>query len=210
MTDPNSTHLVLVVDSSSSMRSICKEAKDTLNNFVTEQRKVPGKATVTYAHFASKVETVFDNVPLDTVGEIPLEPMGMTALNDAFGMTIDRVGRGIAALPEHKRPGKVLFILVTDGFENASREYSKATVKKLVHHQQEKYSWDFVFVGANQDAILAGAEYGINRDSTLSFNANANGTYAVGAAMNTYATSTRSGLAGAFTEQERLAAVANK
>ncbi len=100
----------------------------------------------------------------------------MTALYDAVGRTINSVGQKLAALPENERPDQVIFVILTDGFENASREFSAVKISEMIRHQTEKYGWEFVFIGANQDAVLSAQQIGIKAGAALTYAANAKGT----------------------------------
>jgi hypothetical protein len=118
----------------------------------------------------------------------------MTALYDALGKTINTVGQELAALDESERPGLVQFVIITDGMENASREFTSDAVKNLITHQTEKYNWDFVFVGSNQDAVLTASTLGISAGSALTYD---NATVgAASASWGDYVTTTRSFGAG--------------
>jgi hypothetical protein len=119
----------------------------------------------------------------------------MTALYDAIGKTINTVGRELADLDESERPGLVQFVIITDGMENASREFTSDAVKNLITHQTEKYNWDFVFIGSNQDAVLTASTLGISAGSALTYD---NATVgAASASLGDYVTTTRSFGAGA-------------
>lgn len=100
---------------------------------------------------------------------------GCTALYDAICTGIDELGARFAAMPEADRPDAVVFAILTDGFENASREYTVKDVKKRIAHQTEKYSWEFRFLAANQDAVLTGAEMGLGAHACMSFDATGEG-----------------------------------
>ena len=100
----------------------------------------------------------------------------MTALLDAVGRTINSVGERLNKTPEEERPGHVIFAITTDGYENASHEFTKAKVKEMIEHQQDKYSWTFMFLGANIDAVSEGASLGINTDFAKKYTASSIGT----------------------------------
>jgi len=103
-------------------------------------------------------------------------PRGSTALLDVMGRTIVDTGSRLSSLSEEDRPDNVIFVIVTDGHENASREFTASSVFDMVKHQTENYSWNFVYLGANQDAIAVGASLGIRRGSSISYSATAAGT----------------------------------
>jgi hypothetical protein len=138
------------------------------------------------------------------------EPRGSTALFDAIGRTLVATGARLNAMPATQRPGKVLFVIQTDGYENASREFRAQQIQEMIAHQRDKYGWQFVFLGANQDAIMSAAQFGIPPGSALSYGATANGTMAafdiLGARTQAYrAASTLADAAKAwvFSDEER-------
>lgn len=167
MPDNDLTEIILVVDRSGSMASIQADASGGLNNFIKEQREMPGRANVTLVQFDTVYEKLLDNVPIQRVDKYKLEPRGATALLDAMGRTIIDVGTRLHHTPEHQRPGKVVMVIVTDGEENSSREFAKEKVFEMVRHQQEKYQWQFIFLAANQDAIQVAHTYGIMHASNF-------------------------------------------
>jgi hypothetical protein len=118
---------------------------------------------------------------------------GSTALLDAVGKTINEAGSRLAGMPEGMRPGKVIFVITTDGLENASREFSYGQVKALITQQTEKYGWEFIFMGANIDVAAEGGKLGIKPDRSLSFTASAAGIGVAFSAMNGLASAIRAG-----------------
>src|SRR5262249_53284967 len=111
--------------------------------------------------FDTVYEFVHNAIPLRTVPQCTLEPRGNTALLDAVGRAIVETGERLRALPEEERPGLVVFVVVTDGQENSSKEYTKARVREMIEHQQNVYKWQFVYLGANQDAFAEAGGMGI-------------------------------------------------
>ncbi|WP_167043494.1 vWA domain-containing protein [Salinibacterium sp. ZJ454] len=202
MTDPNYTALLLVVDRSGSMHSIRDEMVGALTTLVTEQAAAPGLLTVDLVQFDNKIEQVFSLADPATV-TIELEPRGGTALFDAIGIAITEFGRTLAAMPEHARPSTVQVVIVTDGDENSSQEYSLELVRKLVTAQSNKYGWDFVFLGANQDAVMTGRALGIDADSALTFEAAPDQVAFSSRAVSRYMTDLRGGTRTGFTQAER-------
>lgn len=169
MTDPNYTHLAILVDRSGSMSAIASAAEEALRSMLTEQIALPGKLTVTLAQFDTEYEVVLDRVDgLDVSDALDwsLQPRGMTALHDAMGKLIFVTGAELANLPEEERPGKVIVVIVTDGLENSSREWSGPAVKELVERQTEKFAWQFLYIGANQDAVAVGSALGVTNNMT--------------------------------------------
>lgn len=149
------TEIVLILDESGSMQSQTGKVLEGYNEFIDLQKKTPGEAKFTLIKFDTKYDIVYNgidikNVPLLT-NEI-YQPGGMTALLDATGRAIDEVGKRLSNLNENERPEKVIFCIITDGEENSSREYTSKQVSEKIAHQEEKYNWQFIFIGANQDS----------------------------------------------------------
>ncbi len=144
------THLTLVVDRSGSMSSIRTDAEGGIKTLLTEQFAEDGKLTVTLVDFDETSNTVtrFSDAPI----EYHLQPRGCTALFDAVGSEIIRTGQDLAALPEDQRPDQVLFVVVTDGQENSSREFPIERVRELIAQQRDQYKWVFQFLGADESA----------------------------------------------------------
>lgn len=169
------TEIVVVLDRSGSMAKIRKDMEGGFDSFIGEQRKLPGECSVTLAQFDDRYEIVYSGKPLADVPPLSLEPRGATALLEAICKTIDATGARLSALPVDQRPERVLFVIVTDGEENASSpEFTLAMVLEMVKRQTEKYSWQFVFFGADQDAIATAAKMGI--PVATNFAANSTGT----------------------------------
>ncbi len=176
MTKPNSTEIVFVVDRSGSMTGIAADMQGGFDAFIAKQRKVAGECKVTLVRFDTEYEIVYSSTPLDQVAALVLEPRGSTALLDALGRTIDSVGRRLGGLPEAERPSQVLFVVVTDGQENASHEYGRKLIFDMITHQREKYGWEFVFLGANQDSIASAQGIGISVTNSVTFKPTSRGT----------------------------------
>jgi hypothetical protein len=205
------TDITLIVDRSGSMASIAEESRNGIKTFVEEQKKVAGACVLSLVQFDNEIERPFTAKPLDEVGAIPLEPRGATALLDAIGSTIEATGVRLAAMPEDQRPGREMIVIITDGHENASLLYDQAKVFEMISHQRDVYQWDFVFLGANQDAIATASKIGIANANALSYAADAAGTNAVWAATAgnvARARSTGSAMAAiAYSEAQRSAAM---
>ena len=179
MSKENSTLIAVVLDRSGSMSSLRESTVAGLNQFLRGQREVVGEVKFHLVQFDDQYEIHRDMADLRAIPDLTQEdfqPRGSTALFDAIGRTIQDVGARLAATPENLRPSKVVFVVQTDGFENASREYSQGRIQDMIKHQREKYSWDFVFLGANQDAILSGGALGFLPGQSLSYNANVGST----------------------------------
>ena len=153
----NSTEMVFVLDRSGSMSGLAADTIGGFNELIEKQKKIEGDAYVTTVLFDHEYEVLHDHVALGEVAPLTDKEYfarGSTALLDAVGRTIDSVGARLAAAPEEERPEHVVFVITTDGRENSSREYTAKQVREMVEHQQQKYSWQFVFLGANMDGNL--------------------------------------------------------
>jgi len=163
--DKNLTEVVVIADRSASMNMVASEARTGFNNFLEEQKKCKvGRCVMTYVQFNTDYDIVHAGVPVESVeplNEFNYRPEGWTALYDAVGRAIDEVGSRLSNTPEAQRPGNVIFVIMTDGQENASREYTREQVKQKIEHQQTTYSWSFVFLGQNIDAAHAGGRIGL-------------------------------------------------
>lgn len=161
MTDKNLTEIIVVLDRSGSMSTIQADMIGGFARFVQEQQALPGDCRMSLYRFDTEYEACFENRPLAEVPELPLEPRGGTALLDAVGKTINAVGRRLRSTPEHKRPGGLVFMIITDGEENSSREFKLASVKKMIEHQTKKYNWQFLYLGADVNSFSAASGMGI-------------------------------------------------
>lgn len=202
LTKQDYTALVFVVDRSGSMWGIAEDMEGGISALLESQQELPGTLTVDFVRFDNVVETVYSFADPANV-KIKVEPRGGTALYDAVGQTINRFGAELAALPEDERPENVIFSIVTDGYENASREFTGEKIQEMVKHQTDEYGWNFMYLGANQDAVFVAQTLGIAAGGALTYNtANVRGMTQT---FDSYVTQTRSGLAAGFTEQDRLA-----
>ena len=167
----------LVLDRSGSMRSILEPTIRAFNDFVNAQKALPGAAHLYFVQFDNEYELLYDgdlrNAPELNAGVYI--PRNTTALHDAMGKTIDDIGARLAGLPEANRPERVALVTLTDGLENASRTYSRCKLADMIKQQSEAYKWEFVFLGANQDAIMTGASLNIPARSAMSFDSSCEG-----------------------------------
>lgn len=184
MTDPNYTAIMLVLDRSGSMSSIKGATEEAINGFIKKQKDLPGRATIAIAQFDDVYEIVNASIPPDQVPEYRLQPRGITALLDAIGKSIHDFGAELAAKSESERPGTVILAIMTDGFENASKEFTREQIKDLVTRQQDVWNWTVLYLAANQDAILTGAEMGMKANTSMSYAASSVGTHAVTNSMS--------------------------
>jgi uncharacterized protein YegL len=169
MTNPNLSLIVVILDRSGSMASCKTDMEGGLNTFLKEQAALPGECRLTLVQFDTTHEMIHDYVDLKTVGHVELNPRGFTALYDAMGWTITKVGKQLAELPEDDRPGNVTVVVVTDGMENSSVEWRSHTIMELVTQQTKEYKWEFTYLGANQTAIKVGASLGVAAASSLTY-----------------------------------------
>jgi uncharacterized protein YegL len=209
MTDTNKTALLLIVDRSGSMNGVNGELRveteNSINTYLDDQRKEPGELLVQIVDFDTEISTQVELTNVDNVSRYKLDPRGWTALHDAMAFGIVDLGSRLAALSEDERPGRVIVVTVTDGFENASQEHTADSVKELVTHQTDKYGWDFVFLGANQDAVLTAQNLGIRTGSSLTYDP---GNIAVASAsLSAYTTQYRGKGSASYTDADRQAAV---
>lgn len=202
MTDPNFTALLLVIDRSGSMQTIRDDMVGGLEALLAEQAALPGLLTVDIVTFDTEIELQVSQAAASDV-KIVLEPRGATALYDAVGVAVTGFGSLLAGLPEHARPGVVQVVVVTDGEENSSREWSAPGVKALVRQQSEDYGWDFVFLGANQDAVLTGHALGFDADSSMTFAAASEAVGEMNVSLSRYVSSVRAKDKVGFTAEER-------
>ena len=158
----------ILVDSSGSMESIASDMVGGLNQLVDENRELD--ALVTYSIFSDNYQPVFADKPIKDVERFDLRPTNRTALIESACKMIDEVGARLAAKPEEERPEKVMFVIVTDGLENASApEYTKERLVAKIKEQAEVYNWVFLYLGADQDAIAVAQSYGIAADKAVDY-----------------------------------------
>jgi len=155
------------------MGDIKDDAIGGFNCFLKEQKAAGANATLTLVQFDTEsTDVVHESMPILEVPDLnhqTFQPRGGTPLLDALGQTIDSTGRALAAIPEANRPNKVVFVVITDGQENSSHQHTKASVKEKIDHQSGQYNWQFVFLGANQDAFDEAGAVGIAMGNAANF-----------------------------------------
>ena len=206
MTKPNFTSINILLDGSGSMERLTNDTIGGVNKFLTDQKALPGEAALSIHVFNTKLTPVYDFVPLSNVHPLTKKKYsthGGTALLDAMGQSIDNLGTKLSFMKEEDRPSKVLFLIITDGEENASNltiedetviilqsgdkitkfadaktrlKYPLSRIKEMVSHQRGQYNWEFAFMGANIDAFADAAAMGMAKGSTLNYTASAAGT----------------------------------
>lgn len=172
----NKTEIVFILDRSGSMAGLESDTIGGFNGFIERQKQL-GETFVTTVLFDDRYDLLWNNTPADKVHLTDKEYFvrGTTALLDAVGKTILTVGHRLSNTEENNRPEKVIVVITTDGMENASREFTYSKVKELIKHQQEKYQWEFIFMGANIDAVEEAGNLGISEDSAYQFEASEHG-----------------------------------
>lgn len=208
MTNSNYTHLALIVDRSGSMRSIQDPMETGIKSLLAEQSKEPGELHVDITVFDTEVNHLFTDVRVDDVKKQIIDPRGMTALNDAIGMTVARLGERLSAMDEAERPGHVIVVIVTDGLENASREYTTKQVSDMVTRQKDEFNWHFRFLGTDIDSFTVAGSYSIGRSETINFSRTAKGASNVSVVLNSSLSATRAGASGAYSDEDRASAMA--
>jgi len=191
----NLSELIFILDRSGSMAGLEADTIGGYNSMIEKQKQEPGEAKVTTVLFDDEYELLHDAVDIKKIAPMTNKQYfarGMTALMDAVGKTINSVGNRLANTPEEERPAQVIVVITTDGYENASLEFNKSKVKEMIEHQTNKYSWKFMFLGANIDAANEAASIGIAGDWTAQYAASGYGTQSVYACVDSVLTSLRS------------------
>lgn len=173
------TDITVILDRSQSMARICRETESGFNEFVGSQRTLPGTATLSLVQFDDEYSCDYVARDIRQVPPLYLVPRGTTALYDAIGRTINTTGNRLSRMAEKDRPGKVVMVILTDGEENASKHFSREAVFEMIEHQKSKYNWEFIFLGANQDALKVGSSFGISKEYSMTFAANTGGVVGV-------------------------------
>ncbi|MFC6037827.1 hypothetical protein ACFPYN_00040 [Paenisporosarcina macmurdoensis] len=174
-----STELVFILDKSGSMAGLESDTIGGFNALITKQKKEQGDARVTTVLFNHDYELLHDRISIKGIAPITdkeYEVSGTTALLDAIGSTIQKIGNAQKRTSEEERAGKVMFIITTDGHENASYEYDYKKIKSMIAHQKDTYNWEFVFLGANIDAVSTAEKFGIDEDFAVKYHADTEGT----------------------------------
>ena len=183
----NLTELVFILDRSGSMVGLENDTIGGFNAMIEKQKAEPGEAIVSTVLFDSRSEVIHDRIRLGKVPALTRKDycvMGCTALLDAVGGAIRHIGNVHKYAREEDRPAKTLFVITTDGMENASRRYDYHKVKELIERQKEKYGWEFLFLGANIDAAKEAARFGISADRAANYHADHKGTGVIYEAVN--------------------------
>ncbi len=188
------TEMVFILDRSGSMSGLEGDTIGGYNAMIEKQKEEEGEALVSTVLFDTRTQVLFDREHLDRVPAMTRKdytPGGCTALLDAMGGAIHHIGNVHKYARPEDVPEKTLFVIITDGFENASRLYTQDQVRTMVERQKEKYGWEFIFLGANMDAIAVAGRYGIGADRAVTYSADAEGTEANFRAVSKAASSFR-------------------
>ena len=175
----NLTELVFILDRSGSMAGLEKDTIGGFNAMLRKQKAEEGEAYVSTVLFDNVSEVIHDRVPIRELAPMTEKDYyvrGCTALLDAVGKAIRHIANVHKYAREEDRPEKTLFVITTDGMENASREYNYERVRRIIGEQKEKHGWEFLFLGANMDAAREAARFGIERDHAADYHADCKGT----------------------------------
>ena len=190
------TELVFILDRSGSMSGLEDDTIGGFNSMLREQQSVEGEAVVTTLLFSDRSELLHDRINIQAVAPLTRDDYtvgGSTALLDAIGIAIHKIRKIQRRTSEEFQAEKVLFVIITDGYENASRRYTADMIKERIEHQKQKYGWEFIFFGANMDAITEAGKIGIAADRAQNFCADSLGTSSVYTSMSAMSTAFRTG-----------------
>ena len=173
----DNTDITVVLDRSGSMGSIASDIIGGFNTFLEAQKKVPGMATFTLIQFDGQdpyevMENAVNIKDAKNLTHLTFVPRANTPLLDSLGMAITKAGERLSSMKEEDRPDQVIFVVITDGYENASKEYTKDMVNSMIATQTDIYKWEFIFLAANQDAIQTGASMGFQANNSMTYGAN--------------------------------------
>jgi hypothetical protein len=206
----NYTDIIIVLDRSGSMAAVARDTIGGFNNFLEDQKRAPGTATLTLNQFDNDFETVYSAADIASVSPLTkdtFQPRGCTALLDAIGRSIQNAGQRLEALPENQRPSKVMFVIITDGEENASHIYNLSKINDMISHQRDRYNWEFVYLGANHDAIASASRMGVATGHTMTYAHNDAGTISSFRSLSKNMSDVRSGTKGdmSWTAEDKVA-----
>jgi uncharacterized protein YegL len=188
------TELVFILDKSGSMAGLEDDTIGGFNSMLQKQKLVDSECLITTVLFDTCYNLLHDRIDIKAVGPITQKEYsvgGMTALLDAIGKTIHKIGNAQRHTADDFRAENVMFVIITDGLENSSREYSPEKVKSQIERQKSKYNWEFIFLGANIDAALTAEQYGICADRAVDYIADSKGTKLNFSVMNRVVTGFR-------------------
>ncbi|WP_082909063.1 vWA domain-containing protein [Mycolicibacterium iranicum] len=211
MTNPDKTLIAALLDRSGSMQASKTATEDGWRELINEQRHQPGRCDVTLAQFDTVYELLYPPTDIGTVPEFIVAPRGMTALLDSTGRFITEVGELLSALPEDDRPGQVICMIMTDGMENSSTEWTWESVRDLISRQRDQWNWRFIFLGSNIDAVEIGTKMGVAAEDSITYDDSTYmSTVAVSAAASSWMSSARAGRPTGFSDADRAAAMGGR
>lgn len=182
MTKENLTEVIAVIDRSGSMGFLTESTIKGYNEFVKNQKKLEDDCNISLILFNEKAEYIYDNVPLTRVKKLTTKvynPGGTTAMNDAIGLAINATGKRLSKMDECDRPSKVIVLIITDGHENSSTDYTTSQIREMIDIQQNTFSWEFIFLGANINVEQVSKEYGFKSGKYATYSADVKGTTAL-------------------------------
>jgi hypothetical protein len=193
----NLTDVTFLIDRSASMRTKKAQVEETIAEIIGSQRTGKGKVNLTVTEFDSVspegrpftptemvLRTIVNSVPIEDVKGVTLDPRGNTPLYDALAVVIDDTGKRLATLPEEQRPGKVVFVIVTDGGNNDSKRFTPENVAEKIKHQEQVYNWLFMYVGCDQNAVKEAQAFGLSASKSMSFASNEAGYRGLGRSVS--------------------------
>lgn len=173
------TELVYILDKSGSMGGLESDTIGGYNSMLEKQKAVKGECRITTVLFDNNYEILHDRIDIGAVSPMTdkeYQVAGSTALLDAIGRTINKIVNVQKNTADDYRAERVMFVIITDGYENSSREYTAEKVKEMIDKQKDKYSWEFIFLGANIDAVQTAGHFGISPDRAIDYIADSQGT----------------------------------
>ena len=181
------TEIVFIIDRSGSMSGLENDTIGGFNSMIEKQKQAEGQAVVSTVLFDDEIKVLHDRVSIESIRKMTDKDYftcGCTALLDAVGMSIDHIGNIHKNARYNEVPEKTVFVIVTDGLENSSRIYSLARIKKMIERQKERYGWEFLFIGANIDAVHTAGQMGIQQQNAVDYIADSKGTRVAYSVLN--------------------------
>lgn len=175
----HAAELVFILDKSGSMTGLERDTIGGFNAMLEKQKAVEGECRITTVLFDNQCMLLHDRIDMQAVSPMTGEeycPGGSTALLDAIGMTLHKIANAQKNTAEAYRADRVMVVIITDGEENSSREYDVRTIRKMIEHEKETHGWEFIFLGANIDAVQTASDFGISRGRAVSFVSDEEGT----------------------------------
>ena len=171
--------MVFILDRSGSMEGLEKDTIGGFNSMINKQKKIPGEALVSTVLFDDAYEVLHNRKSIKEVPSLTHEEYfvrGSTAILDAIGRSLKKMISVYRRLKDEEKPEKTIFVITTDGMENASREFTSTQIKQMIEKQKEKYQWEFIFLGANIDAVRTARDFGIRKDRVANYHSDEQGT----------------------------------